>query len=90
MKTSLDTALLSYLVCLAVSALCAGLLLRSRRRTGSRLVTRIAFGFVVITLANIFLVADYVLPVDLSLLRAVTVAAGLGILVYGVALEEQQ
>jgi hypothetical protein len=83
-------ALLAYVLCLGVSALCTALLFRSWRRTRSVLVSRLATGFLVITVSNVLLVTDYLLPVDLSLMRAVTVAIGLGILVYGVALEEQQ
>lgn len=82
-------AVVTYLLCAAVSAACTLLLFRSWRRTQSRLVSRAAWGFAFITLSNVLLVADLPLAADLSVPRAVLIAIGLGVLLYGVAWEEQ-
>jgi Family of unknown function (DUF5985) len=84
----MTTALLAYIVCLGVSALCAFLLLRSWRQRGSRLVMWCGVAFVFLAASNAMLVADLLVAADLSLPRAVLIAIGLGLLVYGVALEE--
>lgn len=81
-------ALVAYVFCFAVSAACALLLLRSWRRGGSRLVMWCGVAFVLLAASNAALVADLVLAADLSILRAALIALGLGLLIYGIALED--
>lgn len=86
----MSTALVAYVFCFAVSAACAFLLLRSWRRSGSRLVMWCGVAFVLLAASNATLVADLVLAADLSILRAALIALGLGLLVYGIALEDRR
>lgn len=80
---------IAYALCAGVSVACAALLFRTWKRNGSRLIrwTAIAFGF--LTLSNIFLIIDSSMGTDSSLIRPVLIAIGLGVLVYGLTMEEQ-
>lgn len=82
---------LVYTLCLAASALCAGLLVRAYLRGRSRLLLWTALAFVCFALNNAFLVADMVLfpTVDLWPWRQATAAAGLLVLIYGFIWEAQ-
>lgn len=82
------TALVAYVLCFAVSAACAFLLVRSWRRSGSRLAMWCGVAFVLIAASNAALVVDLMLAADLSILRAALIALGLGLLIYGIALED--
>lgn len=81
-----------YVLCLATSLVCAGLLFRAWHRTRARLLfwTATSFGF--IALNNLFLVADMVLFPDVYLtpLRQVTSVAALCVLLYGFVWETEQ
>ena len=74
-----------YLLCLLTSMGCAALLVRSWRRTRTRLLLWSAAAFVLLALNNLLLVADLlVLPdVPLTPLRHATALAAVGVLLYG-------
>ncbi|HTI85214.1 MAG TPA: DUF5985 family protein [Alphaproteobacteria bacterium] len=75
-----------YLLCLATSAVCAWLLIRSYRRNRVRLLLWSAACFVFLALNNLAVVIDIlVLPtsIDLTLLRLLTSLAGVITLLYG-------
>jgi hypothetical protein len=75
-----------YLLCLATSAVCAGLLIRSYRRTRVRLLLWSAACFVFLALNNLAVVTDIlILPtsIDLSMLRLLASFAGVLTLLYG-------
>ena len=82
------SALVAYVLCFAVSAACAFLLLRSWRRGGSRLVMWCGVAFVLLAASNAALVVDLLVVADLSIPRAALIALGLGLLIYGIALED--
>lgn len=81
-----------YLLCLATSIVCAGLLLRGYLGTRSKLLlwTAVSFGF--LALNNLGLVADKLLFPDLYLtpFRQVTAGLALGVLLYGFVWETEQ
>lgn len=79
------TATAVYLLCLATSATCAGLLFRAWLRTRTRLLLWTALSFLLLALNNLLLVADMVLlpNVDLLSLRQFAAAAALAVLLYG-------
>ena len=74
-----------YLLCLATSIVCAGLLARAWRRSRSKLLLWTAWSFGLLALNNFFLVADMVLlpDVDLWWARQVSGVAALSVLLYG-------
>ena len=74
-----------YLLCLAASAVCAWLLVRSYWRTKTALLMWSAACFVFLALNNLVLVIDLlVLPnVDLQMPRLVLSLAGLSMMLYG-------
>ena len=76
---------LIYLLCLAASAGCASLLLRSYARNRSRLLLWSAVCFVLIALNNLFVVVDIVvLPsLDLVPLRRLASLAAVAVLLFG-------
>jgi drug/metabolite transporter (DMT)-like permease len=76
-------AAIAYALCAAVSAAIALLLLRSWLRRRSAFTAALGYGFAILTISNSLLIVDLFHPADLSLLRAVVVALGLGVLVYG-------
>jgi hypothetical protein len=74
-----------YLLCLLTSLLCAVLLLRAYFRDRSRLLLWVAVSFVCFALNNMALVADMVLfptSVDLLIVRQITGALAIGVLLY--------
>ena len=74
-----------YVLCLATSCVCAGLLLRAYFRTRARLLLWTALCFVCLAFNNLFLVADMVifLKTDLWGLRQIPAFAAIAILLYG-------
>lgn len=74
-----------YLLCLATSVICAGLLIRTYRRSRSRLLLWTAIAFAFLALNNLFLVLDMVVlaNIDLRLLRHGSAAAAIVVLLYG-------
>ena len=76
---------LVYVLCLATSALCAGLLLRAWRQSHSRLLLWTAAAFVLLAINNLFLVADLVLfpDVDLWPFRQAASLLAASVLIYG-------
>ena len=75
-----------YLLCLATSAVCAGLLIRSYRRNRVRLLLWSAACFVFLALNNLAVVVDILIfptSIDLTLLRLLTSFAGVFTLLYG-------
>lgn len=77
---------LVYGLCLAASILCAALLARAYRVSGSRLLlwSAVCFGF--LALNNLLVVVDMVLTpgtVDLTLARQAAALAAVGVLLYG-------
>ena len=75
-----------YLLCLATSALCAFLLVRSYLRTRTRLLLWSAACFVLLAFNNLLLVTDLVLTgpqVDLSVIRKLSLLAALAVLLIG-------
>lgn len=81
-----------YGLCLAASALCAGLLLRAWRQSRSRLLLWTATAFVFLALNNLFLVADMVVFPTAFLWpwRQAASLVAVGILVYGFIWEAEQ
>ena len=78
-----------YILCALTSIVCAGLLLRSYRRTPVRLLFWSAACFVCLAIGNILLfVALVVLPhIDLLMWRNLAVLIGLALLIYGLIWE---
>ncbi|MFL5298045.1 MAG: DUF5985 family protein [Phenylobacterium sp.] len=74
-----------YLLCLATSVICAGLLLRAWLASRARLLLWTAASFLFLAVNNLLLVADLVLlpSVDLWIWRQVAAALALGVLLYG-------
>ena len=74
-----------YVLCMLTSAACAVLLLKSYRATRTRLLLWSSLCFVGLALNNLLLFADLVLvpSTDLSILRNLTAASALGLLVFG-------
>lgn len=77
---------LVYALCMLTSAVCAGLLLRTYRRTRARLLLWTAISFCFLTLNNLLVFVDVVLVgpnVDLWALRYVAALAAVGAMIYG-------
>lgn len=75
-----------YLMCLAASAACAWLLVRSYLRNRSALLLWTAIAFVFLALNNFMVVIDLVLTpseVDLRALRHASSLVAVGTLIYG-------
>jgi hypothetical protein len=74
-----------YLLCLATSAACALLLLRSYRRTGARLLLWSGICFCFLALNNLIVVTDILLmpSSDLSLLRLAASLVAVSVLIFG-------
>jgi hypothetical protein len=74
-----------YLLCLATSVVCALLVARAWRRTGSRLLLWTAVSFAFLALNNLLVVADMVVfpGIDFWLWRQVAAGAALTVLLYG-------
>lgn len=82
---------LVYLLCLATSVVCAGLLARAYRRSRHRLLLWCAVSFCLFALNNLLLVADLLLfPArDLWMWRQLSAGAALGVLLYGFIWERE-
>jgi len=74
-----------YGLCLAASLLCAGLLLRAWRQSGSRLLFWTALAFAGLAVNNLFLVADMVLfpQTDLYPARMAASIVAVSVLIFG-------
>lgn len=74
-----------YLLCLATSIICAGLLVRTYLQNRSRLLLWTAVAFGLLALNNFFLVLDMLVfaEVDLRLLRHASAGAAVIVLIYG-------
>ena len=85
-------AALIYSLCALTSLTCLGLLWRSYRATGSRLLFWSAWCFLLLTVNNVLLVLDKVVfpvEVDLSLWRLWAALAAVALLLYGLIWEEE-
>ncbi len=82
---------LVYLLCLATSLTCAGLLARAYRRSRGRLLLWCAISFSLLALNNLLLVADLVIfPTrDLWLWRQLSAGLAVGVLLCGFIWESQ-
>lgn len=78
-----------YVLCALTSLVCAVLLLRGYRQSGSRLLFWSGLCFVGLALNNLLLVADLqvFLDADLSTARSLPALAGLLLLLYGMIWE---
>jgi Family of unknown function (DUF5985) len=76
---------LIYLLCLATSAACAYLLVRSYRRNRTRLLLFSAICFVLLAVNNLFVVVDLLLlpQIDLVPFRQLAALAAIGVLLFG-------
>ena len=74
-----------YILCFAVSATCALLLLRSWIRTRVPLLMWATIGFCGIALNNLLVVIDNTIAADLSAWRSVPTLAGLLVFIWGLA-----
>lgn len=74
-----------YLLCLLTSFLCAGLLVRSYRRTRTRLLLWSAACFGLLALNNLLMVLDILVfpDVDLSLARNLATLAAAATMIHG-------
>jgi hypothetical protein len=82
---------LVYLLCLATSLACAGLLARAWRRSRQRLLLWCAVSFALFALNNLLLVADRLIftDQDLWVWRQLSAGAALGVLLYGFIWERE-
>jgi hypothetical protein len=80
-----------YILCALTSAVCAVLLLRSYRRTGSRLLMWSTLAFVGLAINNALLFVDLTIVPDLDLRvwRASSGLAAMSLLVIGLILESK-
>lgn len=87
----MSVATVVYVACAATSALCAGLLVRSYRRSSVRLLLWSALCFVGLAVNNILLVVDKkVVPdVDLQILRDVSGLVAVSLLLFGLIWESR-
>ena len=81
------SAAVAYTLCALVCLATTTLLLRSWLRKRSALAGWLGLSFAILTVSNTLLVVDLYAEADLSLLRAVVVAIGLGVLLYGLQRE---
>ena len=74
-----------YALCAVTSLFCAVLLTRSHRARRDRVLLWLGLCFWGLALNNVLLFADYVVvpAVDLALIRALSAAAALAVLVFG-------
>ena len=82
---------LVYVLCALTSIICALLLFRGFRRSGTRLLFWSAWSFVGLALNNLLLFVDLILvpTIDLGILRAVMALIGLMVLVFGLIWESR-
>jgi hypothetical protein len=80
-----------YLLCMVTSALCAVLLVRSYRRTRTRLLLWSSLCFVCLAGNNALLFLDLVVytSIDLSPVRSAAALLGIGLLVFGLISESR-
>jgi len=76
---------LVYLMCLASSLACTGLLIRSYARNRTALLLWSALGFVALSFNNLFLVLDLVVfpDADFLMARHLSALAAIAVLLYG-------
>jgi len=81
-----------YALCALTSLLCAVLLLRGYRHSGSRLLLWSGLCFACFCLNNVMLIIDVrVLPEqDLSVIRSIPSVIGIGLLVYGLVWDSER
>lgn len=81
----MNGAVVTYLLCLATSIACAGLLGRAYRRTRTGLLLWTSISFTFFAINNLLLVADMLIFTEVDLLLWRQAAAGLGIatLIFG-------
>jgi hypothetical protein len=81
-----------YVLCLATSIVCAGLLLRAYLRSRARLLLWTALSFVFLAINNLLLVADMVFftQTDLWVLRQIPTVVAIAILLYGFVWEAER
>jgi hypothetical protein len=74
-----------FILCLITSAVCAWLLFRQYRRTGSALLFWSALCFVALTLNNLFVVCDLIVFPNIEFLpyRHASSLIAIGVLLYG-------
>jgi hypothetical protein len=84
--------LLVYTLCAVTSFLCAALLLRGYRRSGSRLLLWSGLCFACFCVNNLLLIVDVrMLPErDLSVVRSIPALIGITLLVYGLVWESAE
>lgn len=82
---------LVYILCAATSALCALLLIRGYRRSGTRLLLWSAVCFFGLALNNVLLIVDVRAgaAIDLSVWRLIPAVVGAGALLYALVWETQ-
>jgi hypothetical protein len=73
-----------YILCLITSVVCAGLLLRSWRRSGTRFLMWCALAFSLLALNNLFVVSDMILfpSIELWAARQAAAFAAVAVLLY--------
>jgi hypothetical protein len=74
-----------FLLCLATSSVCAGLLLRAYGRNRTKLLLWTALAFVLLAVNNLFLVLDMVVFPDVNLwpFRQAAAVGAIAVLLYG-------
>lgn len=82
---------LVYVLCLATSVVCAGLLIRAYMRSRSSLLFWTAAGFIFLALNNLALVADMLVfeHIDLWWLRSGAALIAIAVMIYGFIREER-
>ena len=81
-----------YVLCLATSLLCAGLLLRAFFASRSKLLLWTALSFAFLTINNLFLVLDLVVFPEINFwpLRQAAAVAAIAVLLYGFIWEAER
>ena len=84
-------AAIVYLLCGATSALCAVLLFRQYARTRERLLMWSGLSFIGFAVNNTLVFADFIVwpDFDLALVRAISAAASVSVLVWGLIWDTQ-
>jgi hypothetical protein len=84
--------ILAYTLCSAAALLCAILLWRGFRRTGTRLLLWSAVCFSCLTLNNLLVLGDLVIfpNINLFLVRNLAALVGIGALLFGLIWEERR
>ena len=88
-RFAVAVAAIVYLLCALTSVFCAGLLIRSYRRSRVGLLLWSSFCFVGLALNNVLLFLDLIVipDTDLSLARTVTAVAGMTLMAFGLIWE---